>query len=421
MFLNLICSLALLLASTNALEVDLSAEPAVYGVDCSFPIHREISKADCPYFHAQYERLMDGCAKAYSKEECESNENDRIVMNLEQPPTQHNYTEVGFKQIKAPKAAWEPLINFYNKYKARAKLEKWYRGATIVNSWEAPSYMVSFEDPEFKEGTRVKELIWEGVKPIIEEWVGHKIEPTSLYGIRIYTGGSILATRKSFPHSILKIISLFSYFLDVDRLPLVSSCIINVDQDVDEAWPIEVYDHNGRAYNVSMEPGDLVLYESSTVLHGRPFPMVGRKYANIFVHFKPLDHDDMNEKDEESRRLGGDEPLNIKRRHGGKTQTLVNKGEKARVAAALGDLPLLQKLIAQDASLVHAADENKWQPLHEAIRDGNLEVVKYLISAGSDLKWKVNSGLTALAVARSLLSKNHEVINYLVSIGAPEA
>jgi hypothetical protein len=65
----------------------------------------------------------------------------------------------------------------------------------------------------------------------------------------------------------------------VDRLPLVSSCIIQVAQDIDEPWPIEVYDHAGKAYNVTMQPGDMVLYESHTVLHGRPFPMKGRKYV----------------------------------------------------------------------------------------------------------------------------------------------
>jgi hypothetical protein len=53
-----------------------------------------------------------------------------------------------------------------------------------------------------------------------------------------------------------------------DRLPLVSSAIINVAQDVDEPWPLEVIGHDGKAYNVTMEPGDLVLYESHSVIHG---------------------------------------------------------------------------------------------------------------------------------------------------------
>jgi hypothetical protein len=45
----------------------------------------------------------------------------------------------------------------------------------------------------------------------------------------------------------------------VDRLPLVASAIINVDQDVDEPWPLEVIGHDGKAHNVTMVPGDLVL------------------------------------------------------------------------------------------------------------------------------------------------------------------
>lgn len=96
--------------------------------------------------------------------------------------------------------------------------------------------------------------------------------------MRVYKDGAVLSTH-------------------VDRLPLVSSAIINVDQDVDEPWILEVYGHDGKAFNVTMEPGDAVLYESHTLLHGRPFPLKGRFYANVFVHFIPIDHDQVNEQD----------------------------------------------------------------------------------------------------------------------------
>lgn len=33
-----------------------------------------------------------------------------------------------------------------------------------------------------------------------------------------------------------------------------------------------------KAYNVSMEPGDEVLYQSRSLLHGRPFPLKGKDY-----------------------------------------------------------------------------------------------------------------------------------------------
>lgn len=71
------------------------------------------------------------------------------------------------------------------------------------------------------------------------------------------------------------------------RIPFISFTV-NVDQDVNEPWPLEVYGHDGVATNVTMEPGDMVLYESHSVIHGRPFPLNGDFYANIFVHFEPL-------------------------------------------------------------------------------------------------------------------------------------
>ena len=83
-----------------------------------------------------------------------------------------------------------------------------------------------------------------------------ELTPVSQYGIRVYTEGAILS-----PH--------------VDRLPLVSSCIVNVAQDVDEPWSLEVYDRQGRAVNVTMEPGDMVLYESGSPIHRYPFPLKG--------------------------------------------------------------------------------------------------------------------------------------------------
>ena len=65
---------------------------------------------------------------------------------------------------------------------------------------------------------------------------------------------------------------------------------MNVAQDVNGPWTIKVYAHNGKAYNSTMEPGDMVLYKSHSVLHGRPFPLNGKFYANFFIHFEPIGH-----------------------------------------------------------------------------------------------------------------------------------
>jgi hypothetical protein len=58
--------------------------------------------------------------------------------------------------------------------------------------------------------------------------------------------------------------------------PYFPLLIVNVDQEVEEPWPLEVYGHDGKATNVTMMPGDMVLYESHSVIHGRPFPLKGK-------------------------------------------------------------------------------------------------------------------------------------------------
>lgn len=62
--------------------------------------------------------------------------------------------------------------------------------------------MVSVEDPTMEGGGYVlKSHIWNAARNTIEEWTGQRLVECSLYGIRIYPEGAVLA-----PH--------------VDRLPL---------------------------------------------------------------------------------------------------------------------------------------------------------------------------------------------------------
>ena len=61
-------------------------------------------------------------------------------MSMDQPAHQHNYTEIGFKKMRAPDEIYKPLKDFYEAYKSRKKLEKWPRGNTYVNNWHAPTH-----------------------------------------------------------------------------------------------------------------------------------------------------------------------------------------------------------------------------------------------------------------------------------------
>jgi prolyl 4-hydroxylase len=216
----------------------------------------------------------------------------------------------------------------------------------------------------------------------------------------------------------------------VDRLPLVSSAIINVAQDVEEPWFLEVYDHQGVAHNITMEAGDLVLYESHSIIHGRPFRMKGNFYANIFVHFEPLglpldmpmDHFEKSDFDfppyiiPESSwasewRTSNPNGWNLMKDPVGLVQR--------------GDLRTLQYIAKLNPEKLHQDDGTaaKWQPIHEAVRSGHLEILKFLIEEGGvDKNEWVNiggeRGKHPLDLAKELLEDEHPVLHYLTSIGA---
>jgi prolyl 4-hydroxylase len=246
-----------------------------------------------------YRNYIQGCNQYYSSTKaCDNAEKDRFDMNLNQPPVMQNYTMLGFQKTKIPQDLFKQLKIFWKKHSHKQKMEAWgKRGGeevgsdtqgsaddnmvqvqadTHVNHWSSPTYMVHIDNPYFQGGgMELKNYIWHVARQALQNWINNgggngisngmsdlsnnnmdvgdetkwTLSPTSMYGIRVYKTGSILA-----PH--------------VDRLPLVTSAIINVDQDVDEDWPLEVIGHDGVAYNITMEPGDMLLYESHSIIHG---------------------------------------------------------------------------------------------------------------------------------------------------------
>lgn len=401
-----------------------AAIAADYGVDCSFPIHSKDFKCgdvlgDRKKF---YEDFMEGCRKFYGDKasRCDRTEEDRIIMSQRQPQSMVNYTSTGFKKMKAPKEVWELLISHWERNKDNMKQERWPAGNVYVNHWESPTYMVSVEDTSMRGGgLALKQAIWNAVKPTIEAWTGMEQKPTSMYGIRAYTEGAVLN-----PH--------------VDRLPLVSSCIINVDQDVDEDWPLEVYDRHDRAVNVTMQPGDLVLYESGSLIHGRPFPLKGRYYANIFIHFEPTGRPLGDTSDDYLDTLDDfyppyllpDSPelSNWASRHPqGWKKPAPNApiqqvfSPDAHVAAATGEYERMQELARKNRKLLVKTDHLGWQPIHEAARSGNKDIVQLLIENGADMNARTGSdgkGASPLNLALMHHSTHHEVSQYLIRLGA---
>lgn len=177
-----------------------------------------------------------------------------------------NYTTLGFHKVRAPPEMMTILSKFWKRQFTSLTNdhdvdiinslpnEIWSRGDTYTNHWSSPTKLVSLTD------SPSRKILWESSKTILEQWTGVQLSPSSMYGVRIYTNGSVLA-----PH--------------VDRTPLIISAVVNVAQDVDEDWPLEVYGRDGKAYNLTLEAGEMILYEGHSVIHGRPFPLKGRYYA----------------------------------------------------------------------------------------------------------------------------------------------
>jgi hypothetical protein len=242
-----------------------------YGTDrASFPTHHASISPHSSFYPARqqfYDAYLEGCRAFYASSmqhaSCDENEASRIEMNRVQPPGMWNYTDMGFRLVKLPRGVVDALVDFWKANRHRSQEEEWFAGNTYTNHWEAPSHMLNVSDDYLEGGgDRLTSAIWEAAQSHLEEWTGQQLAKTSLYGIRMYTDNAVLA-----PH--------------VDRMPLVTSAVINVAQDVDEEWPMELWGHDGKAYNISMEVGDMLMYESHSVIHGRPWPLKGRYFANV--------------------------------------------------------------------------------------------------------------------------------------------
>lgn len=185
----------------------------------------------------------------------------RTRQNERQPPLVHPFTDVGFKRLKIPKQTYQKLLAFHQDHEALRAREGWHEDDLHVNFYDVMTTIVHLDQKH-------RDLVFNTLQPILEAWVGgEKLEPTSTYGIRRYYNGSVLRDH-----------------VDIGETHIVSA-ILNIAQDVDKVWPLQILDHDGRRHYVEMAAGDMVLYESAVCIHGRSQPMFGRSYDNIFTHF----------------------------------------------------------------------------------------------------------------------------------------
>ena len=185
----------------------------------------------------------------------------------------------------------------------------------------------------------------------------------------------------------------------------------------------------------------MVLYESGSLIHARPFPLKGRFLANIFIHFEPTGRP-LSDKSNAyldtlddflppylqadtpwTKRWAQQNPHGWKRPAPSGPKVHSNTRE-SHVAAALGDVDTLQKLAKTSRKLLHRKDENGWQPIHEAARGGHEHVVKLLLEKhGADKNARtghVSEGGSVLNVAREYWPEDSAIVQYLLGVSAED-
>jgi hypothetical protein len=183
------------------------------------------------------------------------------------------FTELGFKVAAVPPHVHERLAAVVHEAVDSSwdvlEDEDGVSDAIYNRQGRSPK-MVSEDEP----GNRA---LWEWVHrellPLHEEWSGLRLFPTSIYGVRLYQNTSSLIMHVDKPHShVISSIVHIAHQYDDDAAP----------------WPIDVEDTEGRLHSVSLEPGQMLFYESAKCVHGRMSELRGKYYGSIFVHYQPV-------------------------------------------------------------------------------------------------------------------------------------
>jgi hypothetical protein len=172
---------------------------------------------------------------------------------------QPNFTENGWGLTRAP----DELVQTLRKAVRSAYEDGDYREEGEVDVIDGLS-------PIFIDRPELVERVLHELLPMHEAWAGISLQPHLAYGFRLYRNES-------------------SLLMHIDKSDThVISCILHIDSSDDaEPWPIVIEDYTGKTNEIILTPGDMLFYESSKCLHGRPTKFNGTWYSSVFVHYFP--------------------------------------------------------------------------------------------------------------------------------------
>jgi len=183
-------------------------------------------------------------------------------------PIQIKMTKDGYGLIDMPPGLHELLLDFKRDGEPSGKFQE--RWIDRQNNFVFPTHMIdlNYPPPTCRRDTR--RAVTAMVQDVLEKWAGQRLQATAIYGIRIYPRHSMMLNH-------------------VDRAGThIVSAILNVAQEGEAGWPLELIHEDGEMLEAYIQPGQMLMYEGHRVLHGRPMRYEGDMFANVFIHFKPL-------------------------------------------------------------------------------------------------------------------------------------
>ena len=172
------------------------------------------------------------------------------------------YTKDGFYKDKLDHNLHKKVLDFHNANSGSLQVENVAGGYIKTEGKGSASHTIELPND-------LRDEIHESLLNKAEKWSGIKLLPTYVYGVRIYNRGAILSVHR-----------------DREETHIIG-VIINIDQDVETDWPLEIEDHSKKKHEVILEPGEIIFYESANLDHGRPNPLEGNKFVNVFCHYMP--------------------------------------------------------------------------------------------------------------------------------------
>jgi prolyl 4-hydroxylase len=174
------------------------------------------------------------------------------------------FTREGFVKTRMPADLMHDVSAFYAAQRPVSVPEQSDAIGTYIRTPDKrqPSRMIELD-------ATLRARVSIALHPLLESWVRKPLKMTAVYGIREYQNGAILD-------------------MHIDRMEThIVSAILNIAQEVTTDWPLVIHDHFGRRHSVLLQPGEMLFYESARLKHGRPQPLDGARFANVFVHSMP--------------------------------------------------------------------------------------------------------------------------------------